>query len=100
MTPGLNELNFVMVRPASGYWKGPDLSTVFRLNAVKFELVLFILFILHLDCPSVTSKTDPIRETRSKFTVTNPIRSDTFPVNNVDKKVHQQAAPPTLYHFW
>ena len=47
------------------HWKGltlerSDLSTVFSLNAVKFELVLFIL---HLNCPSLTSKKGPIRET-------------------------------------
>ena len=36
------------------------MGKVFMLNAVKFELVLFIL---HANCPSLTSKKDPIRET-------------------------------------
>ena len=47
------------------------------LNAVKFELVLFIL---HLNCPSLTSKKDPIRETspnllwlRSEFSANLPV---------------------------
>ena len=76
--------------------RSSDLSTVFSLNAVKFGLVLFIL---HPNCPSLTSKKDPIRETSPNSLYQNPIRSNAFHVNNGDKTVHQQAGPPTLYAY-
>ena len=45
--------------------------------------------------PNVRTPVDIPTRNQSKFTVQNPVRSNTHPVNNGDKTVHQQAAQPT-----